>query len=75
MQVPANMLKWQAIRLTFFVHVLCQVQHHGGRKLHSQLKNLVNDSRQQCIIFSNEFCDGAYVPREPGESSEDWQWR
>ncbi|CAH3019970.1 unnamed protein product [Porites evermanni] len=59
----------------FLQTVVNFVQHQGGRKLHSQLKNLVNDSRQQCIIFSNEFCDGAYIPREPGESSEDWQWR
>ena len=35
----------------------------------------MNDNRQQSIIFSNEFCDGAYVPREPRETLEDWQWR
>ncbi|KAJ7389198.1 DIS3 mitotic control [Desmophyllum pertusum] len=54
----------------FFQTVVNFIQHQGGKKLHSQLKNLVNDNRQQCIIFSNEFCDGAYVPREPGESLE-----
>lgn len=59
----------------FFQTVVNFVQHQGGRKLHIQLKNLVNDSRQQCMIFSNEFCDGAYVARQPGETVEDWQWR
>ncbi|PFX22556.1 DIS3-like exonuclease 1 [Stylophora pistillata] len=59
----------------FFETVVNYVQHQGGRKLHSQLKNIVNDNRQQSIIFSNEFCDGAYVPREPGEPLEEWQWR
>lgn len=59
----------------FLQTVVSFTQHQGGRKLYSQLKSLVNDNRQQCIIFSNEFCDGAYVPREPGESLEKWQWR
>ncbi|KAL9987682.1 hypothetical protein ACROYT_G002028 [Oculina patagonica] len=59
----------------FFQTVVNFIQHQGGRKLYSQLKNLVNDNRQQCIIFSNEFCDGAYVPREPGEPLENWRWR
>ncbi|XP_027053646.1 DIS3-like exonuclease 1 isoform X3 [Pocillopora damicornis] len=61
--------------LTHYVVPDCQVQHQGGRKLQSQLKDIVKDNRQQSIIFSNEFCDGAYVAREPRESLEEWQWR
>ena len=59
----------------FFETVVNYVQHQGGRKLQSQLKDIVNNNRQQSIIFSKEFCDGAYVPREPRETLEDWQWR
>ncbi|XP_027053645.1 DIS3-like exonuclease 1 isoform X2 [Pocillopora damicornis] len=59
----------------FFETVVNHVQHQGGRKLQSQLKDIVKDNRQQSIIFSNEFCDGAYVAREPRESLEEWQWR
>ncbi|KAK2567887.1 DIS3-like exonuclease 1 [Acropora cervicornis] len=61
--------------LTHYVVPDCQVEHQGGRKLSTQLKNLVKDGRQQCIIFSNEFCEGAYVARQTGESMEDWNWR
>ncbi|XP_066021725.1 DIS3-like exonuclease 1 isoform X2 [Pocillopora verrucosa] len=61
--------------LTQYVVPDCLVQHQGGRKLQSQLKDIVNNNRQQSIIFSNEFCDGAYVSRESKESSEEWQWR
>ena len=35
----------------------------------------MNNNRQQSIIFSKEFCDGAYFPRGPRETLEDWQWR
>ncbi|CAH3034180.1 unnamed protein product, partial [Pocillopora meandrina] len=61
--------------IIFFETVVNYVQHQGGRKLQSQLKDIVNNNRQQNIIFSNEFCDGAYVSRESKESSEEWQWR
>ncbi|XP_067057370.1 DIS3-like exonuclease 1 [Acropora muricata] len=59
----------------FLQTVVNFVEHQGGRKLSTQLKNLVKDGRQQCIIFSNEFCEGAYVARQTGESMKDWNWR
>ncbi|EDO40307.1 predicted protein [Nematostella vectensis] len=59
----------------FFQTVKNHLQHSGSRKLLSRLKNLVKDTRQQCTFFSNEFCEGAYVPREAGESLQDWQAR
>ncbi|KAM4748024.1 DIS3-like exonuclease 1 [Rhinophrynus dorsalis] len=54
----------------------CQaVQHHRGRRQYKKLRSLLRDARHDCILFQNEFQHHAYLPREMGETVEDWQTR
>ncbi|XP_031571497.1 DIS3-like exonuclease 1 [Actinia tenebrosa] len=59
----------------FFQTVINHLQHHGSRKLVNRIKELTKDKRHGCVIFSNEFCKGAYTKRLAGETLQEWQQR
>ncbi|KAK3732209.1 hypothetical protein QZH41_015302, partial [Actinostola sp. cb2023] len=61
--------------LTHYVIPDIDIQHHGSRKLLNRIKALIKDTRQQCSLFSNEFCQGAYVERQARETLQKWQQR
>lgn len=42
---------------------------------YNRLRNLLKDPRHDCVLFSNEFQEYSYCPREKGESVEKWQTR
>lgn len=42
---------------------------------YNRLRNLIKDPRHDCVLFSNEFQEYSYCPREKGESLEKWQTR
>ena len=42
---------------------------------YNRLRNLIKDPRHDCVMFSNEFQEHCYCPREKGESLEQWQTR
>lgn len=42
---------------------------------YKRLRTLIQDPRHDCVLFSNEFQEYCYCPREKGESLEKWQSR
>ncbi|KAM4036792.1 DIS3-like exonuclease 1 isoform 1-T1 [Anomaloglossus baeobatrachus] len=64
------------LRGIVFMQTACQaVQHQRGRRQYKKLRAFLSDARHDCVFFPNEFQHYAYLPREMGESVEDWQTR
>lgn len=42
---------------------------------YNRLRSLIKDPRHDCVLFSNEFQEHCYCPREKGERLEKWQSR
>ncbi|KAM3926404.1 DIS3-like exonuclease 1 [Leptodactylus fuscus] len=71
-----ELLEFTEIRGVIFMQTACQaVQHQRGRRQYKKLRSILRDARHDCIFFPNEFQHYAYLPREMGESVEDWQTR
>ncbi|XP_072255223.1 DIS3-like exonuclease 1 [Pyxicephalus adspersus] len=71
-----EVLEFSEIRGVIFMQTACNaVQHHRGRRQYKKLRSLLRDARHDCIFFANEFQHFAYLPREMGESVENWQTR
>ncbi|XP_075063694.1 DIS3-like exonuclease 1 isoform X2 [Mixophyes fleayi] len=51
------------------------LQYQRGRRQYKKLRSQLRDARHDCIFFPNEFQHYAYLPRDMGESVEDWQRR
>uniref|UniRef100_A0A8C2ZDL7 DIS3-like exonuclease 1 n=1 Tax=Cyclopterus lumpus TaxID=8103 RepID=A0A8C2ZDL7_CYCLU len=59
-----------------FTQTACQaLQHAKGRRQYNRLRNLLKDPRHDCVLFTNEFQEYSYCPREKGESQDQWQTR
>ncbi|KAM8972773.1 DIS3-like exonuclease 1 [Pelodytes ibericus] len=71
-----EVLEFPELHGIIFMQTACQaVQHHRGRRQYKKLLSLIRDARHDCVLFPNEFQHHAYLPREQGESAEDWQLR
>ncbi|XP_003969771.2 LOW QUALITY PROTEIN: DIS3-like exonuclease 1 [Takifugu rubripes] len=71
-----EILEFKELRGIIFTQTACQaVQHSKGRRQYNRLRNLIKDPRHDCVLFSNEFQEYSYCPREKGESLEKWQTR
>ncbi|XP_008308916.1 DIS3-like exonuclease 1 [Cynoglossus semilaevis] len=71
-----EILEFQEMQGIIFTQTVCQaVQHSKGRRQYNRLRNLLKDPRHDCVLFSNEFQEYSYCPREKGESQEEWQTR
>ncbi|XP_077603012.1 DIS3-like exonuclease 1 isoform X4 [Crocuta crocuta] len=71
-----EILEFPELKGIIFMQTACQtVQHQRGRRQYNKLRNLLKDTRHDCILFANEFQQYCYLPRERGESMEKWQTR
>ncbi|KAG8574971.1 hypothetical protein GDO81_009404, partial [Engystomops pustulosus] len=71
-----EVLEFTELRGIIFMQTACQaVQHQRGRRQYKKLRSMIRDARHDCVFFPNEFQHYAYLPREMGESVEDWQTR
>ncbi|XP_066449014.1 DIS3-like exonuclease 1 [Eleutherodactylus coqui] len=71
-----EVLEFTELRGIIIMQTACQaVQHQRGRRQYLKLRNMLRDARHDCVFFPNEFQHYAYLPREMGESVEDWQTR
>ncbi|KAE8618468.1 hypothetical protein XENTR_v10009392 [Xenopus tropicalis] len=71
-----EVLEFPELRGIIIMQTACQsVQHQRGRRQYKRLCSLLRDTRHDCILFSNEFQNHAYLPREMGESALAWQTR
>ncbi|KAM9318542.1 DIS3-like exonuclease 1 [Pholidichthys leucotaenia] len=77
-QVVVNfleILEFRELQGIVFTQTACQALHSKGRRYYNRLRSLVKDPRHDCVLFSNEFQEYSYCPREKGESQEKWQTR
>lgn len=71
-----EVLEFTELRGIVFMQTACQaVQHQRGRRQYKKLRSMLRDARHDCVFFPNEFQHYAYLPREMGESVENWQTR
>ncbi|XP_029807274.1 DIS3-like exonuclease 1 isoform X3 [Suricata suricatta] len=71
-----EILEFPELKGIIFMQTACQtVQHQRGRRQYNKLRNLLKDTRHDCVLFANEFQQHCYLPRERGESMEKWQTR
>ncbi|XP_034038766.1 LOW QUALITY PROTEIN: DIS3-like exonuclease 1 [Thalassophryne amazonica] len=71
-----EILEFRELQGIVFTQTACQaVQHSKGHRHYSRLRNLLKDPRHDSVLFSNEFQQYSYCPREKGESQEKWQSR
>uniref|UniRef100_A0A8C5MFD5 DIS3-like exonuclease 1 n=1 Tax=Leptobrachium leishanense TaxID=445787 RepID=A0A8C5MFD5_9ANUR len=71
-----EVLEFPELKGVIFMQTACQfLQYRRGRRQYRRLRSMIRDPRHDCILFSNEFQHHAYLPREMGESAEDWQTR
>lgn len=71
-----EILEFTELQGIVLTQTACQaVQHSKGRRQYNRLRSLLKDPRHDCVLFTNEFQEQAYCPREKGESQEEWQAR
>ncbi|XP_056147130.1 DIS3-like exonuclease 1 [Lampris incognitus] len=71
-----EILEFPEIQGIVFTQTACQaLQHCKGRRQYNHLRSLLKDPCHDCVLFTNEFQEFSYCPREKGESQETWQTR
>nr|XP_020441270.1 DIS3-like exonuclease 1 [Monopterus albus] len=71
-----EILEFRELQGIVFTQTACKaVQHSKGARQYNRLRNLLKDSRHDCVLFANEFQKYSYCLREKGESQEKWHTR